>query len=333
MNTISQSIAKYKVQAETVFEYPIKVKLTSPREDSKSNLYVCSQAGEIIKFNEKGEYSIILSITGQPNCIAFDYREEGENEISKQKSNNKNDEITDNYYFTDLANSVIYIKKINEEKPEVLVRDYEGNPLIGPTSLTFNGEDNSILFCDGGFFESTSLNHPVGSIYHVDLNSNTTVPIINKCLAYPADIIFEGIIGTGYVVETFANRILKITENPQGIYHVSVFYVFNGRLGPTSLTIDDFGNIYVSRFEYQNQNESVSGLISVLNRDGYLIGEIEIPKMSEINGIYIPKKIIEESKDVDNLVKNNAYLYFTDNHFKGVKRIKLNNFLSEIEKS
>ena len=332
MNTLSQAIVRFKAQVETVFELPMKVSLSGPREDSKSNLYVCSQAGEIIKFNEKGEYSIILSLTGQPNCLAFDFHEDGGNENSSQKIN-KEDEISDNYYFTDIANSVIYCKKPNVEKPEVLVRDYEGNPLIGPTSISFNSEDNSILFCDGGYFESTSLSNPGGSVYHVDIDSHTTIPIIDKCLAYPADIIFEGIIGTGYVAETFSNRILRITENPQGIFHTNVFYVFNGRVGPTAITSDDQGNIYAARFEFQNKDETVNGLISVINKEGYLIGELEVPKMSEITGMYIPKKFMDESKEIDNNIKTNVFLYFTEKNFNGVKKIKLNNFLADIEKS
>ena len=331
MNTFSQTIVRYKAQVETVFELPMKVRLSGPREDSKSNLYVCSHEGEIIKFNEKGEYSIILSLTGQPTCIAFEYHED-ENDNSAKKSD-KDNEIIDTYYFTDIANSVIYSKKSNSEKPEVLIRDYEGNPLIGPTSLAYNSEDNSILFCDGGFFESTSLNNPSGSIYHIDIDGHSTIPILEKCLAYPADIIFEGIIGTGYVAETFANRIIRITENPPGIFHANVFYVFNGRIGPTSITLDEQGNLYVSRFEYQNKDESINGLISVINKDGYLIGELELPKMSEITGMYIPKKLIDESKEMENNIKTNVFLYFTEKNFNGVKKIKLNSFISEIEKS
>lgn len=331
MNTLSQTIVRYKAQVETVFELPMKVSLSGPREDSKSNLYVCSQAGEIIKFNEKGEYSVLLSLTGQPNCIAFDFHDE-DNENSKPEPN-KDEEPNDNYYFTDIANSVIYCKKPNTEKPEVLIRDYEGNPLIGPTSLAFNSEDNSILFCDGGYFESTSLSNQKGSVYHVDLEAHTTISVLDKCLAYPADIIYEGIIGTGYIAETFANRILRITENPQGIFHTSVFYVFNGRVGPTALTSDDQGNIYVSRYEYQNSDGNINGLISVLNKDGDLIGELELPKMSEITGMYIPKKFIDESKELENNTKTNVFLYFTEKNFNGVKKIKLNSFISDIEKS
>ena len=332
MNSLSQ-IVHFKANIETVFELPIKVCLSGPREDSKQNMYVCSKAGEIIKFDEKGEYSIILSLTGQPNCLAFEYTEEMENENSSKNMKSKDDNKIDTYYFTDIANSVIYCKRPNTDKPEVVIRDYEGNPLLGPTSLVLNTEDNSLLFCDGGNFESTSLSNPNGGVYSVELESRTTRPIIEKCLAYPSDIIFEPIIGIGYVAETFANRILRITENPQGIFHTSVFYVFNGRVGPTSLTIDDQGNIYVSRFEYQKEDKSVNGLISVINKDGDLVGELELPKMCEITGMFIPKRLNEESKELENIPKANVYLYFTERNFNGVKRIKLNSFISDIEKS
>ena len=332
MNSLSQ-IVHLKPNIETVFELPIKVSLSGPREDSKQNMYVCSKAGEIIKFDEKGEYSIILSLTGQPNCLAFEYTEEMENENSSKNMKSKDDNKIDTYYFTDIANSVIYCKRPNTDKPEVVIRDYEGNPLLGPTSLVLNTEDNSLLFCDGGNFESTSLSNPNGGVYYVELESRTTRPIIEKCLAYPSDIIFEPIIGIGYVAETFANRILRITENPQGIFHTSVFYVFNGRVGPTSLTIDDQGNVYVSRFEYQKEDKSVNGLISVINKDGDLVGELELPKMSKITGMFIPKRLNEESKELENSPKANVYLYFTERNFNGVKRIKLNSFISDIEKS
>ena len=326
-------VVHYKANIETVFELPIKVSLSGPREDSKQNMFVCSKAGEIIKFTEKGEYSIILSLNGQPNCIAFDFSEEAENENSSKNIKSNEENKIDTYYFTDIANSVIYCKKPDSEKPEVVIRDYEGNPLLGPTSLVLNTEDNSLIFCDAGNFESTSLSYPKGGVYYVELESHTTRPIIEKCLAYPADVIFEPIIGTGYIAETFANRILRITENPQGIFHTSVFYVFNGRVGPTAITIDDQGNIYASRFEYQKNDKSVNGLISVINKDGELVGELELPKMSEITGMFIPKKLIDDSKEMENNSKTNVYLYFTEKNFNGVKRIKLNNFISDIEKS
>ena len=74
-------------------------------------------------------------------------------------------------------------------------------------------------------------------------------------------------------------------------------------------------------------------MISVLNKDGDLIGELELPKMSEITGMYIPKKFIDESKELENNTKTNVFLYFTEKNFNGVKKIKLNSFIADIEKS
>ena len=90
---------------------------------------------EIIKFNEKGENSIILSLTDQPNCIAFDFAEEVENENSSKNIKSNDENKFDTFYFTDIANSVIYWKRPTAEKPEFVKRDYDGNPLLGPTSL------------------------------------------------------------------------------------------------------------------------------------------------------------------------------------------------------
>jgi len=49
------------------------------------------------------------------------------------------------------------------------------------------------------------------------------------------------------------------------------------------------------------------------------VGELIIPKMPEITGIFISSK----NKDV---------LYFTEKNFNGVMRIKLSSFIAEITK-
>ena len=81
----------------------------------------------------------------------------------------------------------------------------------------------------------------------------------------------------------------------------------------------------LEKYEYQKENKSVNGIINVINKEGYLMGELELPKISEITGMFIPKKLIEESKEMENNPKINVYLYFTEKNFKGIKRIKLNN--------
>ena len=319
MNSLSpSSVVRQKAQVETVFELELPSRLYGLREDSRDNFYVCSQIGEIIKFNAKGEHSVSLTLSGQPTSIAFEIKED---EI--EDNNNDLNIQEEDFFFADVANSVVYEKK-KENDMNALVKDYQGTPLQGPTSLALNQEENSLLFCDGGYFESTSLSRPLGSVYHFDLETNILTPLLLNCLAYPADIYYDNMLGVGYIAETFSNRILRISQNPQGVYHVSVFYVFNGRVGPTSIACDDEGNIYTSRFEYQNKDD-VDGIISVINKDGYLVGELIIPKMPEIVGMLIPRK--EENKEN----RNDMVLYFTERNFSGVKKIKLGSFVTEID--
>lgn len=134
---------------------------------------------------------------------------------------------------------------------QILVKDYEGNPLKGPSSIAFNQDDNSLIVCDAGNFGTTSLNRALGSVYLVELDSKITRPLLLNCLAYPADIAYDNSTQVAYLCETFTNRIIRFVQNPPGVYHSSVFHQFSGRLGPTAITLDQIGNIYVARYEFQ----------------------------------------------------------------------------------
>jgi hypothetical protein len=183
MNTLPNSnIIRQKAIVENVFELPLKTVLFSPRQDSSENFYVCSQAGEIIKFNDKGEYSVSLSLSGQPSSLIFTTRETNSNQMdSVNNSNEKEENFIEELYYTDIANSVIY-RSTNDEAIPFCVKEYQGNPFKGPKALTVNNEDNSILLCDSGYFESISLNNPLGSIFIMDLETNEIAPLLLNCL-------------------------------------------------------------------------------------------------------------------------------------------------------
>lgn len=230
----------------------------------------------------------------------------------------------DNLYFADVANASVFYKNQSGKEDtkselQILMKDYEGNPLKGPCSLALNREDNSLLICDAGFFGTTSLNRPIGSIYLIELDTKVPRPLLLNCLAHPADIIFDNNSGIAYVVETFSNRVIRFVQNPPGVYHTSVFHQFAGKIGPTAIAIDEIGNIYVARFEFQNSEKDIDGVISVLNKEGYLQGELIVPKMPEITGLCISTR----SKDT---------LYFTERSFNGILKIKLSQFVAEIFK-
>lgn len=147
---------------------------------------------------------------------------------------------------------IIIIRDEKQLDLEILVKDYENVPFKGPTSLAFNTSENILYFADAGQFGVTNLNKPQGSVFLVELGSyNILRPLLINCLAYPADLVFDNNRGVLYVVETFTNRVLRFIQKPIGVYHASVFHKFSGRVGPTAITIDEFGNIYVARFEFQ----------------------------------------------------------------------------------
>jgi sugar lactone lactonase YvrE len=234
----------------------------------------------------------------------------------------------DNLYFADVANASVFYKSSSKEdsKPselQILVKDFEGNPLKGPCSIAINRDENSLIVCDAGNFGTTSLNRATGSIFLIELDTPTKIsrPLLLNCLAYPADVIFDGSTGIAYVCETFNNRVIRFIQSPPGVYHSSVFHQFTGRLGPTAISIDELGNIYVARYEFQSNEVDVDGVISVLNREGYLVGELIVPKMPEITSLCISAK--EKQKDS---------LFLTEKSFNGVLKIKLSQFVSEIYK-
>jgi sugar lactone lactonase YvrE len=146
-------------------------------------------------------------------------------------------------------------------------------------------ESNLLFICDAGYFGSTNLNKPSGSVYYVDLENKITKPLLVNCLSYPSDICIDSESGRIYITETFKNRILRVVQSPFGTFHTSVFHQFNGRLGPTAIclatTHEDLSNyIFVARYEYQNNDNTIDGLICVLNKEGTLIGELILPTLS-----------------------------------------------------
>jgi sugar lactone lactonase YvrE len=202
----------------------------------------------------------------------------------------------------------------------VLVKEWEDLPLKGPTSLAYNKDDNELIFCDGGVLLESSLFPKNGSVFAIDLDSKIMRPILYKCLSFPSDLLYHSESKCIYVAETFANRILRLKQNEDGVYYSSVFHQFNGRLGPSALTMDEYGNLYVGIYDFTNENIENDGLIAVLNPEGALVGEIILPKLPEVTGIFIS-------------LKKKENLYLTVRNSTGIIKIKLSHFLTELEKS
>ena len=69
MNTMANgSIVRQKAVIEKVCEVNVPVSFYGLREDNLGYMYVCSHAGEILRFNENWQLEVFLTIGGQPNC-------------------------------------------------------------------------------------------------------------------------------------------------------------------------------------------------------------------------------------------------------------------------
>ena len=319
MNTLNSPIFRKKITPEVVFSLNNKLTLTNPREDLLGQLYVCNESGELLTFNEDGNYSTFLNLGGLPKCIAFG------------SSNNS-------IYIADLMNKVVYEKPIEKDKDiNSIFKDYCGISLKGPTSLVRSKDDDYIIAADAGYFGSSTINNTCGSIYLYDINNNVLKPLILNNLAYPCDIYHDKEEDVFYVCEMLNNRILRLVQNPKGVFHSSVFYTFNGKLGPSAITMDEIGNIYISRSDFFNKNKKdTNGIISIINKEGILNGEIIVEGFSEINGLLIPRNAgkDENQKNIGNgndTISGNV-IYLTDKNFPGVLKIKLSLVSQDLEK-
>ena len=89
-----------------------------------------------------------------------------------------------------------------------------------------------------------------------------------------------------YVAEMMTNRLLRFVQQPQGVYHASVFYQFSGMLGPSSLACDSNGNIYVGRYDLSSC--SSRGAVSVISAAGVAVAELSVPG-AEVTGVALSK--------------------------------------------
>ncbi len=77
--------------------------------------------------------------------------------------------------------------------------------------------------------------------------------------------------------------------------------------------------IFVARYEYQNSNNTVDGVISVLTKEGTLIGELILPSFSEITSILITRN-------------DRDHIYFTEKNNSGVYKANISVLIDEIKK-
>lgn len=233
-------------------------------EDIDGVPYIVSQTGAVYSLDEGLQE--LYNTGGQPSGLTFD--------------------SANTAYICDMAHqSILCQTESGQERLEIteLVKDYNGKPLLGPNSVWYHEENNAVYFTDSGPMGLSSLTNPVGSVFAVDLDSLTLTPIALRCLAHPWGVTGSLDGKNIYVAETFNNRILRAFCHPENGYIFSVFYEFNGRVGPSALAMSDAGLLYVGRYDFEGG--SAGGVISVLSLAGELLRELRVSGSPEITGL------------------------------------------------
>ena len=185
-------------------------------------------------------------------------------------------------YAADHAHAAILSVEQSESQP--IVKVYEDKPFKGPHSIVFDSTGN-MYFTDSGPFGETGLQNPTGSCFCVTASQEGQIlkPLALNSLAYPTGLALSPDERMVYVCEMATNRLLRFFQKPTGVFHYSVFCQFSGGVGPSSVAVDEAGNIYVGHYDLGAGN----GRISVVSSsDGQVVRELSVPG-PEVTGLAI----------------------------------------------
>ena len=197
-----------------------------------------------------------------------------------------------NLYVADLAHAAVLLVVEPEEakegkgaeaEVEEFVKDYEGEGMVGPNSVCC-GPDGSLFFTDSGPLGETTLQNPGGSCFCISQSYGEQIlkPLALHCLAHPSGIAISADGNSLFVSETLKNRVLRFVQHPKGIWQLSVYHQFSGRMGPMGLACAEDGTVYVARFE--SRACATEGIVSVIRPGGGLAEDIVVPG-PEVTGV------------------------------------------------
>ena len=199
------------VQRAPVFVEGLSNDICCPFVDISHNLYYLTQgSGEIIAIDQSGSTETIHNTNGEPSGAVFD--DQGV------------------IYIADQAHAaVLAIQETGENQQELVVGVYEDKPLRGPHSIACSS-DGDVFFTDSGPFGETGLQNPQGSLFVISNTPSGQMlkPISLNNLAGPAGIALSSDGQFIYVCEMMTNRVLRYFQQPEGVYHASVFYQLSG---------------------------------------------------------------------------------------------------------
>lgn len=239
--------------------------LCSPFFSDAGDLHVILQkSGEILSVNQFGQTTKKYSTGGQPSSACFHPE-------------------TGRLLVADFAHGSV-LSLATDGQQDHVVGVYEDKPLKGPSSITMSA--GSIFFTDSGALGETGLHSPTGSLFCVTA-SQILKPVSLGNLASPTGIACHG--KFIYVAEMMTNRVLRFFQQPEGVYHGSVYYQLSGGVGPSCLAVDAQGSLYIG--VYDVRESSTNGTVIIVNSSGKHVGTITT-QGPEISGLAINSNIL-----------------------------------------
>lgn len=252
----------------TIFLDGLGDDICSPFFDSKGILHIVSQSsGDIMMVGSTIGAQKLHSTGGQSSSACF----------------------SDNgtLYITDYAHAGILSVDTQSGEQELMVGVYEDKPFKGPSSICLSS-NGYIYFTDSGPIGETGIHSPTGNVFVIIDGPSGQIlkPISLGTLAYPSAITVSNNGKFVYVAEMMNNRIIRYFQQPEGVYHGSVFCQLNGSVGPSCIAYDGKrGNVIVGMYETKDNN--VEGIVYVIAAsNGKVISTIST-KGPEISGLVI----------------------------------------------
>lgn len=243
-----------------------------PNFDGDGSLYVCNRwDGFIARVTPGGRCSRFVATGGKPNGARF--HRDGR------------------LFIADIGRREILAAEADGSL-SVVVDGFDGQPLLGPNDLIFDGEGN-LYFTDPGLGDT----RVPGAIFRLD--SDGTLVLLTSGQMYPNGIALNGAEDALFVAETGANRVLRFPIRRDGtLGREEVFLQLGGGQGPDGIAFDADENLYVTH--------RGPGAVVVVDRAGRVADRLP-------TGGHLPT----------NLAFRGGFLYITEDATGAVYRLDL----------
>lgn len=262
------------IKASVFLEGVGKGDLCAPFFNESGLLHVILQkTGQILSVNQFGQaQKVYVSTGGSPSGACFDA-------------------VTGRLLVTDLALGAVLSLSTDgpasmSQQFDHVVAAHEDKPLKGPSSIS-TSPSGAVFFSDSGALGETGLHSPTGSLFCITANQILR-PISLGNLASPSAVACFG--SFVFVAEMMSNRVLRYFQQPEGVYHGSVFIQLSGGVGPSSLAVDAQGSLYIGIYDVRESSSS-GGTVLIVSSSGKLVGSITTER-PEISGLAIHDNIL-----------------------------------------